>query len=152
MYCKHNWIIFNGSVRLMICLYIDLLFYSIDKYVIEFIVCVQQVKYQVFHLLQPWLSKDGFLIRNLWKSFYLSSCTLWLLYGYSANISTIVIVNFIGASLEMLYALTYLRYTPDRVNLIERIQRHSQKFLSSGQQWTIEKSSGQLFLKNFFQL
>ena len=44
-----------------------------------------------------------------------SSCTLWLLYGYTGGNSTIVIVNFIGASLQMLYALTYLRYTPDRV-------------------------------------
>lgn len=44
----------------------------------------------------------------------LVNCTLWLLYGYTANISTILIVNFIGASLQMLYALTYLRYTPDR--------------------------------------
>lgn len=46
-----------------------------------------------------------------------SSCTLWLLYGYTAGISTIVIVNFIGASLQLLYALTYLRYTPDQVRL-----------------------------------
>ncbi len=52
-----------------------------------------------------------------WKiCFFLSSCTLWLLYGYAANNSTIIIVNFIGASLQMVYALVYLRYTPDQVN------------------------------------
>ena len=45
-----------------------------------------------------------------------SSCTLWLLYGYSANNSAIMTTNFIGASLQMLYALTYLRYTPDKVD------------------------------------
>lgn len=54
-------------------------------------------------------------MRDLFRFFFVSSCTLWLLYGYTANNSTIVIVNFIGASLQMLYALTYLRYTPDRV-------------------------------------
>jgi len=51
----------------------------------------------------------------------LINCTLWLLYGYSANNSTIVIVNFIGASLQMLYALTYLRYTSDRSSYLRSI-------------------------------
>jgi len=51
----------------------------------------------------------------------LVNCTLWLIYGYSANNSTIMIVNFIGASLQMLYALTYLRYTPDRTTYLRLI-------------------------------
>jgi len=51
----------------------------------------------------------------------LVNCTLWLLYGYSANISTIVIVNFIGASLQLTYALVYLRYTPDRTSYFRLI-------------------------------
>jgi solute carrier family 50 protein (sugar transporter) len=51
----------------------------------------------------------------------LVNCTLWLLYGYTANNSTIMIVNFIGASLQMLYALTYLRYTPDRTTYLRLI-------------------------------
>ncbi|CAF3389596.1 unnamed protein product [Rotaria socialis] len=46
------------------------------------------------------------------------NCTLWLLYGYAANNSTIMIVNFIGASLQMLYALIYLQYTADRSTYI----------------------------------
>jgi len=51
----------------------------------------------------------------------LVNCTLWLLYGYNANNSTIMIVNFIGATLQMLYALTYLRYTPDRSSYLHLI-------------------------------
>jgi len=51
----------------------------------------------------------------------LVNCTLWLLYGYTANNSTIMIVNFIGATLQMFYALTYLRYTPDRNSYIHLI-------------------------------
>ncbi|UJR30381.1 hypothetical protein I4U23_017916 [Adineta vaga] len=49
------------------------------------------------------------------------NCTLWLLYGYVGNNSTIVIVNFIGAALELVYALTYLQYTPDRNSYIRLI-------------------------------
>ena len=61
--------------------------------------------------------------------FVFSSCTLWVLYGYTANISTIIIVNFIGATLQMLYALTYLRYTPDRVNLKGKKTKRKFSFL-----------------------
>jgi len=49
------------------------------------------------------------------------NCTLWLLYGYAASNSTLIIVNFIGASLQMCYALTYLRYTPDRASYLRSI-------------------------------
>ncbi|CAF1501403.1 unnamed protein product [Adineta steineri] len=49
------------------------------------------------------------------------NCTLWFLYGYSANNSTIMIVNFIGASLEFVYALVYLQYTPDRNSYLRLI-------------------------------
>ncbi|CAF0891629.1 unnamed protein product [Adineta ricciae] len=49
------------------------------------------------------------------------NCTLWLLYGYVGNNSTIVIVNFIGASLELIYALFYLQYTPDRNSFMRLI-------------------------------
>ncbi|CAF2634456.1 unnamed protein product [Rotaria sp. Silwood2] len=51
----------------------------------------------------------------------LVNCTLWLLYGYSADNSTIIIVNFIGATLQMLYALVYLQYTSDRTSYIRSI-------------------------------
>jgi hypothetical protein len=47
---------------------------------------------------------------------HVHSCTLWLLYGYEKSNGTIVIVNFIGAALQLLYALVYLRYTSDKVN------------------------------------
>ncbi|CAF0995940.1 unnamed protein product [Rotaria sordida] len=51
----------------------------------------------------------------------LVNCTLWLLYGYSANNSTIIIVNFIGSSLQMIYALVYLQYTSDRTSYIRSL-------------------------------
>jgi len=51
----------------------------------------------------------------------LVNCSLWLLYGYTANNSTIMIVNFIGATLQLVYALIYLRYTPDQTSYIRLI-------------------------------
>jgi len=70
-------------------------------------------------LLQHWLSKTLIDYRKYSNSVKIDfSCTLWLLYGYTANISTIIIVNFIGASLQLAYALAYLRFTPDRVKEI----------------------------------
>jgi len=49
------------------------------------------------------------------------NCTLWLLYGYSANNSTIIIVNLIGVILQTCYTLFYLRYTPDRTSYIRTV-------------------------------
>lgn len=95
----------------------------IGKSAIESTVCAARVISPAFHSWPPWSSKpssDPRCTADKQCLFYLS-CTLWLLYGYLSNISTIVIVNFIGASLELAYALMYLQYTPDRVGeMIER--------------------------------
>lgn len=51
----------------------------------------------------------------------LINCTLWLLYGLVKNNSTILMVNFIGASLQLMYALFFLRYTSDQQHYIRSI-------------------------------
>lgn len=51
----------------------------------------------------------------------LINCTLWLLYGLVKGNSTIMIVNFIGASLQLVYALFYLRYTNEQPKYIRSI-------------------------------
>jgi len=42
------------------------------------------------------------------------NCSLWCLYGYSANNSAILLVNTIGACLQAGYVLFYIRYSQDR--------------------------------------
>ncbi|CAF0952916.1 unnamed protein product [Didymodactylos carnosus] len=49
------------------------------------------------------------------------NCTLWVLYGYSSDNSAILLVNLIGAFLQMFYALFYLRYAQDRYNSTDKL-------------------------------
>lgn len=69
-----------------------------------------------------------------WNRFHFS-CTLWLLYGYTAGNSTIMTVNAIGGALQFAYALVYLRFTPDKVNSSSFF--FSKQFLNFNRLWFV---------------
>ncbi|CAF0952938.1 unnamed protein product [Didymodactylos carnosus] len=58
----------------------------------------------------------------------LVNCTLWLLYGYSSSNSAILLVNSIGAFLQTLYILFYVRYTQDRKDVVQKQSTDSLSF------------------------